>query len=282
MSLDQPFYEEEYGANDKEMGFLDHLEALRWHIVRCVLAILIFACVAFGFINILFDDILMGPAKPSFWTYRMLCKYLGDSFCIKDIGFKIINTDLSGQFTKHIMTSLMTGVILGFPYILWELWRFVAPALKGRERKNTSKIVGAGSILFLVGLVFGYYFITPITVQFLGSYRISAYIQNYIDMESYLDTVVMMTFCSGIVFELPMIVFFLARAGILSAKTMRQYRRHAILAIIVLSAIITPGGDITSLLVLSIPFYILFEASIIVAAAVYRKRAEEDADYSLE
>lgn len=267
--------------DDVEMTFLDHLEALRWHIVRSVASIVVFSIAAFIFKDFIFDEVFMGPKKISFWTYRQLCylsgKFnLGDSMCVKDIGFSLINTEMAGQFTQHIMVSLAVGVALAFPYAAWEVWRFFKPALLPRERMYARLIVFFSSLLFMIGILFGYYIITPISIQFLGSYSVSKEVVNNITLESYISTITMMTFSAALVFELPMVVYFLSVAGFLTPKIMRTYRKHAVVVILILTAVITPSTDMTSQLVLAIPFVVLYELSILVSQVVLRKRLKRE------
>ncbi len=265
-----------------EMTFLDHIEALRWHLIRAAGAIVALAIIAFFFKDFIFDGIFLGPAKTSFWTYRILCQYFPESLCVHDIGFKLINTEMSGQFSMHIMTSMTTGVVLGFPYLLFELWSFIKPALSLNEQKFSRGIAFYATLLFAIGLVFGYYFVTPTSIQFLGSYRVSDQVENLINMESYLDSVVMLSFCSALVFELPMVIYFLSKAGIITPQLMRKFRKHAVLVILIISAVITPGTDITSQMVLAIPFMILYEVSILVSARVNTRRLKRMAALDAE
>ena len=258
---------------DKEMSFLDHLEALRWHIIRVVIAVTVFTIVAFIYVEKIFD-ILLGPGRTDFWTYRMLCKYF--SLCPKNMGFTLQNTDMAGQFTQSISMAFYVGLTFTFPYAAWELWRFFRPALNVKERRNTQWVVFFSSLLFLCGLMLGFYVITPITVQFLGTYKVSAIVENHINLESFLDTVTMMTFSTALTFELPIVVYFISVIGFLTPKTMRKYRRHAILTSFVLSAVITPSTDMTSMLVLAIPFIFLWEFSILVSAFVVNRKARRE------
>lgn len=255
--------------DDKEMSFLDHLETLRWHIIRIVLSVVVFTIVAFVYIEEVFN-ILLGPGRTDFWTYRMLCKYIG--LCPQSMGFTLQNTDMAGQFTQSISMAFYVGLTFSFPYAAWELWRFFRPALNVKERNYAKGIVFFSSILFLCGLLLGFYIITPITISFLGSYRISPQVENRINLESFLDTVTMMTFSTAITFELPVVVYFLTVAGFLTPKTMRKYRKHAIIVSLILSAVITPSTDMTSMLVLAIPFIFLYEFSIFVSAFVVRRK----------
>lgn len=261
-----------------EMSFLQHLEALRWHLVRSVIAVLIAGIVLFINNDLVFDKIIIPPKQADFWTYRMLCLLsekllMGDLLCIKEIPFELINTTLSGQFTLHMWISFVGGAIIAFPYILWEFWTFLRPALKDTEKKNTRGIVFFASLLFLTGVLFAYFVIVPLSVHFLGTYQVSNVVKNMIELESYISTVTTLTIATGIVFELPIIVYFLTKIGMLTPAFMRKYRRHAVVVILIVAAVITPSPDITSQLLVAFPLYILYEASIIVSSVVYRSRA---------
>ena len=179
---------------------------------------------------------------------------------------------MAGQFMQHIYISVSIGIALAFPYAAWELWRFFSPALKDKERKYARGIVGYASLLFIAGLVFGYYIIAPMAIQWLGAYRLSEDIQNFITLDSYLDMVINMSFSSAIVFELPMVVYFLSIAGFITPLLMRKWRKYAIIVILVIAAVLTPSPDMTSQALLSIPFLLLYEVSIFVSAIVYRRR----------
>lgn len=272
-TLDQP-------QEDPEMSFLDHLEALRWHIIRAAIAVLVFAILAFINKSFVFDTIFLGPSRLNFWTYRKLCQLsetfnLGEAMCVKDMGFTLINTEVAGQFMQHISISVTVGFVLGFPYALYELWRFFKPALTPAERNYTRGIVLFSSVLFFIGVLFGYFIITPITIQFLGNYVLSDAIKNTWQISDYISNVTLTTFSIALVFELPVVVFFLSQGGIFTPKGMREYRKHAILVILILSAVLTPSSDILSMLLVSVPFWILYELSILVSAAVNRKRLKQ-------
>ncbi len=264
-----------------EMTFLDHVDVLRKHLVWSVVAILSCSILMFVYNTWLMDEVILGPKNPDFWTYRQLCKlghWLGnaDGLCItkETLDFKTVNTDISGQFTQSIWISFMAGLILAFPYILWQLWRFIKPALKPIEIKHASGIVFYCSMLFLTGVLFGYYMLTPVSISFLAGYKMSSQIENYIAIDSYISFVTSLTFGSGLVFEMPILVYFLSRIGLLRSTFMRKYRRHAVLVILILAAVVTPP-DVTSMTLMSIPLYLLFELSILVAIRVERKRARE-------
>jgi sec-independent protein translocase protein TatC len=267
---------------EAEMSFFDHLEALRWHLVRAAIAIVIFTAGAFYFYDFIFDTIIMGPAKPSFWTYRMLCNlgdYLHrDGFCINKININLINTEMAGQFTLQINSSLLIGITLGFPYLLWELWRFIRPALHEKERKAASGFVFYATFLFVLGIMFGYYVITPESINFLSGYTVSAKIQNLFSIDSYISSVATLTLATGVVFELPILVYVLSSLGILTAKFMRETRRYAVVVILIVAAVVTPTPDMLTMLVVSFPLFILYEVGIMVSAVVEkRKKAREEA-----
>lgn len=266
---------------EAEMSFFDHLEALRWHLVRAAIAIVIFTCGAFYFYDFIFETIIMGPSRPNFWTYRMLCKlgdYLHrDGFCINKINISLLNTEMAGQFTLQINSALLIGITLGFPYLLWELWRFIRPALHEKERKAASGFVVYASFLFILGVLFGYYVITPESINFLAGYTVSSQIENKFSIDSYLSSVSTLTLATGIVFELPIIVYVLSSLGILNAKFMRETRRYAVVVILVIAAIVTPTPDMMTMLVVSVPLFILYEVGIVVAAVVDKRRAAREA-----
>jgi len=258
-----------------EMSFLGHLEALRWHLVRAVGVVMVLALTWFFLKELLFDGILLAPKNPQFLTYRVLCQlsdrlHLGEDLCIREIPFRLIATDISSQFTTHMWVAFVAGLVTGFPYVVWELWRFIKPALHEKERRYANGIVFYTSFLFITGVLFGYYIITPMTVNFLGNYQVSTEVQNMITLDSFISTVTTMTLITGIVFELPIVVYFLSKVGILSPKFMRDYRKHAIVVILILSAVITPTSDATTLIMVAIPLYILYEVSIFVSAYVVR------------
>lgn len=262
---------------DTEMSFMDHLEELRWHIVRSLLAIIAVGVVLFLNKEFLFDTLILGPKNPNFPTYRAMCwladRYnLGDDLCIKEIGFKLINRDLSAPFMIHLQTSFTVALVTVFPYILWEIWRFVEPALYDTERRNIGGTVFMGSLMFYIGALFGYYLVAPFSVQFLGSYQISADIENTVDISSYVESVTGLVFACGLVFEFPLIVYFLSRLGVMTPAFMRTYRKYALVVILFLAAIITPSPDMFSQLIVAAPLYLLYEASVVVSARVNKRR----------
>lgn len=265
-----------FGRNDdNEMGFLDHLEALRWHIVRAVIAIVLFAVIAFLNKEIIFDGIILAPKSPNFLTYRILCnlsaKYNLD-MCFNKIEFNVVSLDLSGQFMTHMWVAFVIGFIIAFPYFIWEIWRFVKPALSDKEKKYSRGIVFFISLLFLIGLLFGYYVIAPLSINFLGNYQVSSEVHNTISLDSYINTVTILSLSTGLVFELPMIVYFLSKIGIITPEFMRKYRKHAMVINLIIAAFITPSPDVTSQMLVAIPLFILYEISIYVSKAVTKNK----------
>lgn len=261
-------------ADSDNMSFLEHLEVLRWHLIRSAFAMVTMAMVAFLGKGILFDIIIFGPKQPDFFTYELFCSISREIsntelFCLTEMPFKILNTRMAGQFSTHLWVSLIAGFIMAFPYILWEFWRFISPGLKSKERRYSRWVLFFGAILFITGVLFGYYLIVPLSLQFLGTYTISDEVNNLIDLMSYISTVSTVTLATGLIFELPVVVYFLARSGLVTPEFMRQYRRHAIVLILVLSAVITPP-DIASQILVSLPIVLLYEISIRIAARVIR------------
>jgi len=262
------------------MNFLDHIEELRWHIVRIAIAVLVSACVVFWKVDWIFHNIILGPAHSDFVTYRVLCK-LGhlvhiDSLCLGEMHVKLQNTAVTGQFMLAMSVSMMLGFVLVFPFILWELWKFIKPALKPHEIKMANGIVFWCSLLFFLGVMFSYYVVAPYTVNFFGNYQISPLIQNNFSIDNYYDMMSNMTIALGVVFELPMLVYFLSRIGILTPEFLRAKRRYAFLILFILAIIIAPP-DVFSCLIVFIPLYILFEISVGVSGRAIKARKLREA-----
>lgn len=273
----------EKGSNlEAEMSFFDHLDILRKHLIRSAIAIILFTGLAFYFYDFIFDTVIMGPSKPGFWTYRMLCQ-LGDylhrpGFCINDIKIELINTELAGQFTLQVNSSFIIGITLGFPYLLYEVWLFIKPALLEKERKSATGFVFYASMLFLIGVLFGYYVITPESISFLAGYNVSSSIHNLTSIDNYLSSVATLTLATGIVFELPILIYILSTLGILTAKFMKETRRYAIILILIVAAVVTPTPDMLTMTVVSVPLFLLYEVSIVVAGVVDKRREKKHQD----
>ena len=263
---------------EKEMTFWEHLEELRWHIVRSFLAILILAIVAFLNRNIIFDVIILAPKDSDFITNQMLCRIADflsiPSLCIGDLSLKIININMSGQFMTHMYISFVAGVIVAFPYIIYEIWSFINPALHSKEKSHSGGAVISSSLLFILGVLFSYFLIVPLTVNFLGTYQVSDFVENTMSLSSYISTVVSVTFAVGLVFELPIFVYFLTKAGIITPAFMKKNRKYMLVVLLSISAVITPP-DVFSQILVVIPLFGLYELSIGLSKRVYRKREIE-------
>jgi len=263
---------------EKEMSFLEHLEELRWHIIRSIIAIITMMILAFIFKNIIFDSVILAPRSPEFITARLLCQfgeYLNtDALCINRQQWTLININMSGQLTTHIIVSLVAGLILAFPVVLWEFWRFFKPALKANEARYAQGAVFAASMLFFTGVAFGYFMLAPLSIHFLSSYEISPDVVNQINIRSYIGTITSICLATGVVFELPIIAFFLTKIGIVTPAFMRKYRKHAIVVIFIIAAVITPP-DVFSQMLVAIPLLGLYEISILISARVMRQKEKD-------
>ena len=259
----------------KEMSFLDHLEELRWHLIRSVTAIVVLAVVAFIAKDFIFDVLLFGPKKAAFPTYKLLCRAaqsIGmDSFCFTELPFRIQSRTMSGQFSAHIWTSITAGFIIAFPFVIWEFWKFVSPGLKDTERKTSRGFIFIASLLFFIGVLFGYYVITPLSINFLGSYQVSSQVFNDFDLSSYISLVRASVLASGLIFELPIIIYFLTKIGVVTPQILKKYRKFALVGVLVISAVITPP-DIASQVIVAIPILILYEVSIFISKGVIRRQ----------
>lgn len=266
-------------TSEKEMSFVDHLEVLRWHILRSAIAIVVFSIVAFLNKKIIFDYILFGPTRNDFPTNVLLCRLSEKvpflNMCAEDLDYQFINTDLAGQFLIHLKMSFVMGIVLAFPYIFWEIWRFIKPALYTNEIHSTRGIVFFSSLLFLIGCSFGYFIIAPFSVNFFYSYSAIEVAQNIISIDNYISNIISMVIPTGIMFEMPMVVYFLTKIGLIGPQLMIEGRRFAIVIILLILAIITPQGDMISLILISSPILILYEVSIWISKRVAAKYAEE-------
>jgi sec-independent protein translocase protein TatC len=265
-------------APEAEMSFLEHLEELRWHIIRSFSIIIVFAVVAFIMKDFIFDTIIFKPKTPEFWTNRMMAK-LGelvgtDVLKINQNPLKLIALKMSDQFMLHFMVAIVVGLIVASPFVFFEIWRFIKPALYDKEKKHASGAVFYTSVLFLLGILFGYFLIVPLSIDFLTTYSVSAEVENQINMRSYISTVTSITFASGIIFLLPIFSYFLSKVGILTPQFMRTYRKHSYVVMLLLSAIITPP-DVFSQIMVAIPLVFLYEISIFISRSVVKKREKE-------
>lgn len=266
------------------MTFLEHLEVLRWTLVRSAIAVAVGFVLAFIFKTFLFEEVVLAARDPRFVTYRGFCRigeWLGmPELCITELGFTLQNLPVSGQFMTHLTVAFVGGFILAFPYILWEVWRFIGPGLRERERKATRSFVAAGSLLFILGVLFGYYLLAPLTVQFFGNYQVSPSVANNFALESFIGIVTQVTVWTGLVFEMPLVMHVLSRLGLVGPGMLRNYRRHAFVGILVLAAILTPP-DIISQIIVAGPLMLLYEAGILISARNERLRLREASTASM-
>lgn len=266
-------------SDEKEMSFIDHLEELRWHLIRAVIAIFIFTIAAFISVDFIFNTVIFGPAKPDFWTFKMLCK-VGEfinstAICIEEIPFKMQSRKMTGQFTMHITSSFVIGIIVAFPYIFWEFWRFISPGLHLNERKISRGAVFFVTLLFTIGVMFGYYIMSPLAINFLANYQVSEIVYNEFDITSYVSTISTLVLGSGILFQLPIVVYFLSKIGIVTPELMKSYRKHAIVVILVLGAMLTPPDPLSQVLI-AFPLFGLYELSILISKRVTKRRLKAE------
>ena len=268
-----------------EMSFLAHLEALRWHLVRATIAFLLFVILAFVNKSFLFDSIVFAPKNGDFWTYQQLCKLSAwlnnivpslvndpDILCIGQDMPQLQNINMAGQFTTHIMAAMVTGLVLAFPYLIWELWRFIKPGLSKKEVNHSQGLVFFVSILFAIGVLFGYYIISPLSINFFLTYQISDAVTSLPTLQTYISTLITVVLASGFIFELPVLIYFLAKTGIVTAELLKTYRKHFFVAALILAAIITPP-DVFSQFLVCIPLVILYEFSIVIAKRIEKNNA---------
>ncbi len=261
------------------MSFLDHLEDLRWHLIKSVTAIIIAATAAFLAKGFIFDVLIFGPSKADFVTYKLLCKaskYIGmESFCFTELPFEIQSRTMSGQFSAHIWTAITAGFVVAFPYVLYQLWKFISPGLRENERKHSRGFIIVSSLLFFIGVLFGYYVISPLSINFLGTYQVSTEVHNDFDLSSYIGLIRASVLASGLVFELPIVIYFLTKIGLVTPKFLKTYRKYALILVLVVSAIITPP-DIASQVIVAIPILILYEISILISRIVIRNQKRRE------
>lgn len=264
--------------NSAQMSFMQHLDALRWHLVRSAIAIALCGIVLFLYNNFLFDTVIFGPLKQDFISYRALCSLgyhlgAGDVMCMEVKTPHLQTLSASEQFFTHMWIALVGGIIIAFPYVLYEIWKFIKPALKDKESRPAKWFVIVASILFLIGIVFGYFLLFPMSYNFLINYKLSDsdVVQTNNTLDDYISLISTMTLVSGAVFELPIVVYFLSRLGLLTPTFMRKYRKYAVVVILIAAAVITPSPDVTSQMVVAIPMYLLYEGSIFVSAYVVKK-----------
>lgn len=278
MPMDQLHEQERLTKEKGEMSFFEHIEELRKHILRSAAAIVVVGVVCFLNKDFIFNTLIFGPRNPDFLSYRFLCNAshwmgLGDKMCVQPVKFQVITRQLGEVLMQHLYVSFWLGVIVAFPFIFWEFWKFVRPGLHEEEQKTVRGVVGVCSALFLLGVGFGYYVIAPFSINFLAGYTVEGTDVSP-TLDSYVTYMTMFTIPTGLIFEMPVVIYFLAKIGLVGPAFLRTYRRHAIVVILIIAAIITPP-DVVSQTIVSIPLFILYEVSILVAARVQKRRERE-------
>ena len=271
------------GNKNNQMSFLDHLEVLRWVLMRIVIVLSVLACVVYIYRDFVFENIVMSSKNMNFWTYVKFCetsRYLNsiwpsfieaDIMCFDSIDPKFLPGKVTGKFMSAMLVALIGAFIIGFPYILWELWKFLKPALYPKEKKSARGLVFFSSILFAIGILFGYFIINPLSVHFLIGFDLGTETLDYFPMNSFMGIVASTTLAAGVMFELPVLVYFLSKAGIVSPNGMKKYRKHSFVATLIIAAIITPP-DVVSQIIVAIPIVILYELSIFISKSVNKRR----------
>lgn len=264
---------------EKDMSFLDHVEELRWHLVRSSAAIFVFGITAFLMKDFIFNTIIFAPKDPNFITYRIFCsasRFFGtEGLCIDDIPFTFQSLEMGEQFNVHIWISITAGFIIAFPFIIWEFWKFISPGLYEKERKGAVAFILVSSFLFFVGVLFGYYVITPLSVNFLGSYSVSELVARNITISSYIALLKSSVLASGFIFELPIIMYFLTKMGIVTPDFLIKTRRYALVIVLIVAAVITPP-DVVSQIIVTIPILILYEVSILISKIVLKNERKKE------
>jgi len=270
-----------------EMSFIEHLEALRWHIMRAAIVWLVATIGLFIYIDWIFDNIVFAPAQSSFITYSMLCNLghslgIGDALCMPPINIKLQGNTVSGPFMSAISISMVGGIILAFPYLFWELWKFIKPALSSKELKYARGSLFWISLCFFTGAAFGYFILAPFTFNFLANFTLGTKnVYSYLPtLDDYIDTLNNIILGCGLSFELPVLAYVLAKIGLISGDFLRKYRKYASVIILILAAIITPSPDWTSQVIVAVPLLLLYEVSVLIAARIDKQKAKEDKMWS--
>ena len=266
--------------NTEEMSFLDHLEELRWLLVRSSIVIVILAVVIFFVSEYIFDVIIFGPTNPNFITYRFFCDLshtlgFAESICVTDMPFILQNTDMEGQVNMLVWICVTGGFIAGFPYILYELWKFISPALYEKERKNALQFILIASFLFFLGVLFGYFVIIPMSVNFFATFKVSEIVKNEFNLDSYIGLMKTSIIACGLLFEMPIIIYFLTKLGLVTPEFLRKYWKYAVIIILILAAIVTPP-DVVSQVIVAIPMLLIYEGSILISKIVIRNKLKNE------
>ena len=272
MPLDQIDVDALDKRDPNKMTFLEHLESLRWHIIRSLVAVVALAIIVFLAKDFVFNTVIMGPRSSDFLTYKVICA-ISERLCFAPPDFQLLTRDLGEQFIVHLKVSFWLGLVIAIPYVFFEVWKFIRPGLYDTERKAARGFVFVCSLLFFMGVLFGYYVLSPFAITFLASYDVGA--TSAPTLHSYVNYMTMFTLPTGIVFQLPVLVYFLANIGLIGPQFMRTYRKHAFVIILIMASIITPPDVITQLLI-TVPLYFLYEVSIIIAARIEKKNMKNN------
>jgi sec-independent protein translocase protein TatC len=283
MPLDQTPYidyeDEEDETVEKEMTFIEHLEELRWHLLRSVAAIVTFMIIAWIFKGDIFNKIILAPSRTDFWTYRKMCE-IGNavgipSLCVDKLNFSLMSREVSGQFMMALTSSAIIGLLFAFPYVFWEIWRFIKPGLKITEKKAATGSVFYVTMLFFLGVLFGFFVVAPFAINFLVNFQIDPSIENQFDIQSYISVLATLTLACGVTFQLPMAILVLTKVGVVTPAFLKAYRKHSIVVILIVAAVITPSPDMISQVLVAIPLYFLYEISIVVSGRIYKAKQRE-------
>ncbi len=281
-----PFLNKRNANTEEEMSFIDHLEELRWHIVRSLTAVLLMAIVIFIFQDFVFDVIILGPLNKDFVSYIGLCNFshwihAGDALCMPPPNVELQATTFGTQFMSSITIAFTGGFIAAFPYIFWELWKFIRPALNEKETKSARGAIFWVSLFFFTGAAFGYFILAPFTFSFLSNFKLGTHniIMTRPTLSDYIETMTDIILGAGIAFQLPIVSYVLTRIGLITPKFLKTYRKYALVAILVIAAIITPSPDWMSQMIVFIPLFLLYEIGVIISSRVYKKEMQKDRNW---
>ena len=269
-----------------EMSFIDHLEVLRWHIFRVAIVLIVVAIFVFFYVDWIFDNIILAPSRNSFITYSGLCNlghrlHLGDSLCMPPVDFQLLGSTVSGPFMSAMSISFMGAIIIAFPYLIWEIWRFVKPALSTKEISYARGSIGWVTLCFFTGAAFGYYLLAPFTFNFLANFQLGKLgVYKYMPtLDDYIDTLTSLILGCGVAFELPVLAYVLSKLGLITPQFLKNYRKYAYVVILIVSAVITPSPDWTSQTIVAVPLIILYEISIFISKRVDKQRVKAEAQW---
>ena len=259
------------GTEPIALSIIDHLEELRWRLIRAAIVIAVFTVAAFVLMPYIFQNVILAHADTNFWTYRMMCR-IDPGLCVDKINFTLQSREMAGQFTIHLKAAFMIGLMIGFPYMVWEIWNYIRPALREKELNVSGTVISVVPFLFAIGILFGYFVLAPLSVNFLANYTLDTSIMNQFDITSYVSTVTMLVLSCGMIFQLPVLIYFLAIVGIVTPDVLRKYRKQAIVVIFIVAGIITPSPDILSQVLVALPLYLLYEISVYTAVRVQNSK----------